>query len=56
MILRGQPTAKAAIGGVTDADMRRRGDQTGLDNPVVHAVNYECQKSDIKCSVSKLTR
>ena len=42
--------AKAAAAGVTDADMRRRGDRTGLDNPVVHAVNYECQKLGIKLS------
>ena len=27
---------------VTDADVRKRGDQTGLDTLVVHAVNDEC--------------
>ena len=28
----------------TDAELRKHGDQTGLDTPVVHAVNYECSK------------
>ena len=27
---------------ITDAEVRKRGDQTGLDTPVVHAVNDEC--------------
>ena len=36
------PEAKAAIWSITDADMRKRGDQTGLDTLVVHAVNDEC--------------
>ena len=31
--------AKAAIWCSTDAEMRKRGDQTGLDTLVVHAVN-----------------
>ena len=31
--------AKAALWSVTDADVRKRGDQTGLDTLVVHAVN-----------------
>ena len=26
----------------TDAEARKRGEQTGLDTPVVHAVNDEC--------------
>ncbi len=26
----------------TDAEVRKRGEQTGLDTLVVHAVNYEC--------------
>ena len=33
--------AKAAIWTVTDAETRKRGEQTGLDTLVVHAVNYE---------------
>ncbi len=35
--------AKAAIWLGTDAQARKRGEQTGLDTLVVHAVNYECQ-------------
>ncbi len=31
--------AKAAIWTVTDAETRKRGEQTGLDTLVVHAVN-----------------
>ena len=31
--------AKAALWTVTDAEMRKRGEQTGLDTLVVHAVN-----------------
>jgi hypothetical protein len=31
--------AKAAPWTGTDADARKRGEQTGLDTPVVHAVN-----------------
>ena len=37
--------AKAAIWTVTDAETRKRGEQTGLDTLVVHAVNDECQTS-----------
>ena len=33
--------AKAAHWAVTDADARKRGEQTGLDTLVVHAVNVE---------------
>ena len=36
------PVAKAVIWLFTDAEMRKRGDQTGLDTLVVHAVNDEC--------------
>ena len=36
------PVAKATFWSVTDADVRKRGDQTGLDTLVVHAVNDEC--------------
>ncbi len=33
--------AKAARWGHSDAKARKRGEQTGLDTPVVHAVNDE---------------
>ena len=33
--------AKAATWSVTDAEARKRGEQTGLDTLVVHAVNDE---------------
>ena len=35
----GDMIAKAACQAITDADARKRGDQTGLDTLVVHAVN-----------------
>ena len=31
--------AKAALWDMTDAHARKRGEQTGLDTPVVHALN-----------------
>ncbi len=34
--------AKAAFWSVSDAEVRKRGERTGLDTPVVHAVNDEC--------------
>ncbi|GHT03145.1 hypothetical protein AGMMS50276_33200 [Synergistales bacterium] len=34
--------AKATCWSVTDANMRKLGEQTGLDTPVVLAVNDEC--------------
>ena len=34
--------AKAAIWTATDAEARKRGEQTGLDTLVVHAVNDVC--------------
>ena len=34
--------AKAASWSVTDTEARKRGEQTGLDTLVVHAVNDEC--------------
>jgi hypothetical protein len=34
--------AKAATWPKTDAEVRKRGERTGLDTPVVHAVNDEC--------------
>ena len=33
--------AKAAYWAGTDAEARKRGEQTGLDTLVVHALNYE---------------
>ena len=33
--------AKAACWGLSDAEARQRGEQTGLDTLVVHAVNDE---------------
>ena len=38
----GTPVAKATLWSVTDAEARKRGEQTGLDTLVVHAVNDEC--------------
>ena len=35
--------AKAALWNTPDAETRKRGEQTGLDTLVVHAVNDECQ-------------
>ncbi len=35
--------AKAATWLITDAEARKRGEQTGLDTLVVHAVNDVCQ-------------
>ncbi len=34
--------AKAVYWATSDADVRKRGEQTGLDTLVVHAVNDEC--------------
>ena len=34
--------AKATYWAVTDAEARNRGEQTGLDTLVVHAVNDDC--------------
>ena len=31
--------AKAALWSTSDAEVRKRGERTGLDTPVVHAVN-----------------
>ena len=38
----GTSVAKAAYWAFTDAEARKRGEQTGLDTLVVHAVNDEC--------------
>ncbi len=37
----GTPVAKATLWTNTDAETRKRGEQTGLDTLVVHAVNDE---------------
>ena len=39
LILGGIPKAKAVFLYLTDIEVRKRGDQKGLDTPVVHAVN-----------------
>ncbi len=39
--------AKAATWTDTDAETRKRGEQTGLDTLVVHAVNDECLVSRV---------
>ena len=41
MILAGTPVAKAGHWVSTDAETRKPGEQTGLDTPVVLAVNAE---------------
>ena len=49
--------AKAAYWTVNDAEARKRGEQTGLDTLVVHAVNVvNLMWEDLVPSVSKLTR
>ncbi len=39
--------AKAAYWTKTDAEVRKRGEQTGLDTLVVHAVNDVCYLSEL---------
>ena len=49
--------AKAASWTNTDAEVRKRGEQTGLDTLVVHAVNDEyLVVGDSTPSLSELTR
>ena len=49
--------AKADLWAVTDAEERKRGEQTGLDTPVVHAVNDEYQLfGESTPQVAQLTR
>ena len=49
--------AKATFWPITDADGRKRGERTGLDTLVVHAVNDEFLVSgDSTPSVPELTR
>ncbi len=38
----GTPVAKATDWSVSDAEVRKCGEQTGLDTLVVHTVNDEC--------------
>ncbi len=49
--------ARAASWLNTDAEVRKRGDQTGLDTLVVHAVNDVNQPlGTLVCLVAQLTR
>ena len=49
--------AKAALWTITDTEARKRGEQTGLDTLVVHALNdANWTLGSIEISVSKLTR
>ena len=48
--------ANAASWPDTDAHVRKRGEQTGLDTLVVHAVNDECSLMEVyTLSLAKLT-
>ncbi len=49
--------AKAVLWAVPDTQARKRGEQTGLDTRVVHAINDECWVWGVSTpSVPKLTR
>lgn len=48
MIPKGLVKVKTAFYLKTDVEGRRHREQTGLDTPVVFAVNYECHRSDKK--------
>ena len=49
--------AKAACWACSDAKARKRGEQTGLDTPVVHAVNDDYQLFEESTpQVAQLTR
>ncbi len=49
--------AKATFWSISDAEGRKRGERTGLDTLVVHAVNDEYLLSgDSTLSVAELTR
>ena len=41
--------AKATFWPITDAEGRKRGERTGLDSPVVHAVNDDHSMLAIYC-------
>ena len=45
--------AEATIWVLTDADVRKHGEQTGLDTLLVYAVNDECSALVPKASVPK---
>ncbi len=42
--------AKAALWTVTDAETRKRGEQTGLDTLVVHALNMDTWRGELQSS------
>ncbi len=49
--------AKAEFWLATDTEIRKRGEHTGLDTLVVHAVNDECLLLEVlTLSVTELTR
>ncbi len=50
MISGGTPAAKATLWAVSDAKVRKPGEQTGLDTPVVLAVNAEYLVEEIPIS------
>ena len=53
----GRPKAKAILWRLTDVEARKRGDQKGLDTPVVHAVNDDLSLLvSRRMSVGELTR
>ena len=57
LILGGIPKAKAVFLDFPDIEVRKRGDQKGLDTPVVHAVNDDHSLlGHYYVSVSELTR
>ena len=56
LIIEGTPVAKATIWPDTDTEKRKLGEQTGLDTPVVHAVNDECQTLVGLLTSAQLTR
>ena len=51
--------AKAGLWAITDAEVRKCGEQTGLDTLVVHTVNDECQSSgsfhDLRAAANALS-
>ena len=47
LIIEGRSKAKAIIWVYTDTEKRKLGQRTGLDTPVVHAVNDECSYLEI---------
>ena len=55
LIIEGRTKAKAVAWVYTDIEKRKLGEQTGLDTPVVQAVNDECSYLDFYLNI-KLTR